>query len=112
MHGLGILTRLIKLFITPYKEENKKEEYAKHKKERYEIAEDIRYINFSGDYDKFDQCTEKNKASERHKGTLKYLTKKWDIPKEEYEEADVDLLKIYDSNSKEQGVVFLKNKPK
>ena len=54
MHGLGILTRLIKLFITPYKEENKKEEYAKHKKERYEIAEDIRYINFSGDYDKFD----------------------------------------------------------
>ena len=43
----------------------------------------IRYINFSGYYDKFDECKEKTKAIARHRGKLKYLTKEVDIPTED-----------------------------
>ena len=31
------------------------------------------YIKFSGDYKKFDEWKEKNKAISRHKGIMKYL---------------------------------------
>ena len=40
----------------------------------------IGYINFIGDYDNFDQRKEKKKATARHKGILKYLTKELEIP--------------------------------
>ena len=40
----------------------------------------IRYINFSGYYDKFDEWKENTKAVYRHKGILKYLTKEVEIP--------------------------------
>ena len=49
------------------------------KEEIYEMAGSIRYIKFSGDYDKFDEWKDNAKAISRHKGILKYLTKKWDI---------------------------------
>ena len=39
----------------------------------------IRYIKFSGDYDKFDGWKWNTKATSRHKGILKYLTKGVDI---------------------------------
>ena len=37
------------------------------------------YINFIGDYDKFDECKEKTRAIARHNGILKYLIKEVDI---------------------------------
>ena len=43
---------------------------------------------------------EKTKSIESHKGILKYLTIKWEIPKEEHSEDDEDLLKIYEGNIK------------
>ena len=45
-----------------------------------EIYGAIRYINFSGDYEKFYEWKEKTKAITRHKGILKYLTKEVYIP--------------------------------
>ena len=46
------------------------------------MVEAIRYIKFSGDYDKFDEWKENTKAIARHKGILKYLKKEVDIPTE------------------------------
>ena len=48
----------------------------------------IRYIKFSGDYDKFDEWKENTKAIFRHKGILKYMTKEVEIPKEYEAEND------------------------
>ena len=36
------------------------------KYEREEMGGSIRYIKFSGDYDKFDKCKEKTKSIARH----------------------------------------------
>ena len=44
-----------------------------------EIYGAIRYINFSGDYEKFYEWKEKTKNIARHKGILKYLTKEVEI---------------------------------
>ena len=52
------------------------------KEEREEMAGAIRYIKFSGDYDKFYEWKEKIKEITSHKGTLKYLTKEVYIPTE------------------------------
>ena len=60
----------------------------------------IRYINFSGYYDKFDEWKEKTKAIARHKGILKCLTKEWEIPKEEDADYAPYLLNIYEGNNK------------
>ena len=46
------------------------------KEEQDEMAEAIRYTNFSGYYDNFDECKDNTKAIERHKEILNYLTKK------------------------------------
>ena len=54
------------------------------------MAGAIRYIKFSGYYDKFGEWKEKTKAITRHNGILKYLTKEWEIPKEEDSEDDSD----------------------
>ena len=62
------------------------------------MAGAIRYINFSGDYDKFDECKQKTKAIARHKVLLKYLTKEWYIPTQEYAETDEYKLNIYEGN--------------
>ena len=70
------------------------------KDERDDMAEAIRYINFSGDYYKFDECKEKTKAMSRNKGILKYLTIKLEIPTEDEEDNDEDKMKIYEGNSK------------
>ena len=67
----------------------------------------IRYIKFSGDYDKFDERKENNKAIARNKGILKYLTKEWDITTEEDSETDGDKLKIYEGNSKAQDFLII-----
>ena len=40
----------------------------------------IRYIQFSGDYDKFYEWKEKTKEISRQKGIRKYLTKEVEIP--------------------------------
>ena len=52
----------------------------------------IRYIKFSGDYDKFDEWKQKTNAISRYKGIFKYLTKEYETPKEEDEEDDSNLL--------------------
>ena len=44
---------------------------------------DIRYIKFSGNYDKFDEWKENTKVISIHKGTLKYLTREVEIPNED-----------------------------
>ena len=77
------------------------------KEERYEMAGDIRYIKFSGDYENFDEWKENTKAISRHKGILKYLTKKWDILKEEDAEHDEDLLKDTRCSQKKMSQLFL-----
>ena len=74
------------------------------KEEREGMSGAIRYIKFSGDYDKFDQCKEKTKAIDRHKGILKYLTKEVDIPIEDEAENDEERMKIYEE--KIQGMGF------
>ena len=40
----------------------------------------IRYINFSGDYENFDEWKENNKEIPSHKEILNYLTKECEIP--------------------------------
>ena len=45
------------------------------------MAGAIRYIKFSGDYDKFDEWKDKTKSIASHKGILKYLKNKLDIAK-------------------------------
>ena len=47
------------------------------KEERYDMSGSIRYIKFSGDYEKIDDRKKKTKAIAGHKGILKYLTKEW-----------------------------------
>ena len=71
------------------------------------MAGAIRYIKFSGDYEKFDEGKEKNKAITRHKGTIKYLTKEVYIPTEEESENDEDKMKIYEGNSKAQYLLII-----
>ena len=44
------------------------------KEEREDMAVAIRYIKFSGNYNRFDEWKEKTKAVAIHKGILKYLT--------------------------------------
>ena len=68
--------------------------------EREDMARFIRYINISGDYEKFDQWKENNKEIARHKGILKYLTKEVEILTEEEAENGQDRMKIYEGNSK------------
>ena len=70
------------------------------KEERDDMPGDIRYIKFSGDYDKFDECKESTNSISIHKGILKNITKKWGVPKEEDSEDNADLLKIYEWNRK------------
>ena len=53
------------------------------KEERYYMTDPIKYIKFSGYYDKFDEWKENTKAILGHKGIINYLTKKWGISKEE-----------------------------
>ena len=65
------------------------------KDEREEMSGAITYINFSGDYDKFDECKEKTKEISRHKGILKYLTKEIEIPTEYEAENDEEKMNIY-----------------
>ena len=48
----------------------------------------IRYIKFSGYYDKFDEWKDTTNAIARRKGILKYLTKELKITNEEYAEVD------------------------
>ena len=72
----------------PTRKRRRKKKISSIKEERDEMAGNIRYIKFSGDYYKFDEWKEKTKAIARHKGILKYLTNKWDIPKED----DTDIL--------------------
>ena len=43
--------------------------------ERYDMAGAIRYIKFSGDYEKFYGWKENTKAVAGHNGILKYLKK-------------------------------------
>ena len=59
------------------------------------MARFIRYIKFSGDYDKFDAFKENTNSISRHKGTLKYLTKDVEIPAEDEAENYEDKIKIY-----------------
>ena len=60
----------------------------------------IRYIKFSGDYEKFYYWKENNKSIARHKGIPKYLTKQWYTATEEDAETDEDKIKIYGGKSK------------
>ena len=53
-----------------------------------EISGAIRYIKFSGDYDKFDECKEQTKAIFIHKGVLKYLTEEVETSTEDKAEND------------------------
>ena len=59
----------------------------------------IRYIKFSGYYDKFDDWRLNTKAISRHKGILKYLKKEEEITTEEEVENDEYKMKIYEGNS-------------
>ena len=52
----GILTYLIKQLVTTYKQ---KKNMSSNKEEKYEVAEFIRYIRFSGDDEKFYERKEK-----------------------------------------------------
>ena len=60
----------------------------------------IRYIKFSGEYEKFDYWKENTKAISVHKCILKYLTKQVEIPTEDEADTDEDEMKIYEGNSK------------
>ena len=51
------------------------------KDQRYDMEDTIKCIKFSGDKEIFDEWKENNKEISRQKEILKYLTKKWDIPK-------------------------------
>ena len=51
------------------------------KDQRYDMEDTIKFIKFSGDKEIFDEWKENNKEISRQKEILKYLTKKWDIPK-------------------------------
>ena len=53
----------------------KKKKMSSIKYEKYEMAGAIRYINFSGDYDKFYEWKENTKSIARHMNILKYLIK-------------------------------------
>ena len=53
------------------------------KDEREEMVGAIRYIKFSGDYDKFYEWNKNTNTIARHKGILKYLIKEVEIPTED-----------------------------
>ena len=59
----------------------------------------IRYIKFSVDYDQFDERKDK-KGNCKTQGYIEVLKKEWEIPIEEDEENNEDILKIYEGNSK------------
>ena len=67
---------------------------------REDKAGAIRYIKFSGKYNKFHEWKEKIKAIARHKGILQYLTKEVEIPPEDKAENDEEKMKINEGNSK------------
>ena len=92
-----ILTHLIKRLFTSYKIKNK---LSSIKDEINDMAGAIRYINFSGDYEIFDERKEKTKAIYGHKGIIKYLTKEVEIPTEDEAENYEDKIKIYEGKSK------------
>ena len=48
---------------------------------RYDMEGIIKYIKFSGDKENFDEWKENTKEISGQKEIIKYLTKKWDIPK-------------------------------
>ena len=50
------------------------------KEERDDVAGAMRWIKFSGNYDKFDERKEKANEISKHKVILNYITKKWNIP--------------------------------
>ena len=93
---MGILTRLIKRLINPKYKKMK----PSPREEREEMSGAIRYINFSGDYENFDEWKENTKAIFRHKGILKYLTKEVEPPTEDETENDEEKMKINEGNSK------------
>ena len=64
------------------------------------MAGDIRYIKFSGDYEKFDEWKNNTKAISRHKGILKYLTKQREIPTKEDTETEKDKINIHEIKCK------------
>ena len=70
----------------------------KYERDQMNVA--IRYIKFSGDYNKFGEWKENTKSIARHKGILKYLTNQWEITSEEDAEDYKDKLKIIEGNSK------------
>ena len=63
------------------------------------MAGSIRYIKFSGEYDKFDDWKDKTKEIDRQMA-LKKTTKELEIPTEDEEDNDEDKMKIYEGNSK------------
>ena len=62
------------------------------KDERYDMSGAIRYIKFSGDYNKFGECKKKTEAIFRHEGILKCLTKELAIPIEDESDKDEEKL--------------------
>ena len=64
------------------------------------MAGAIRYIKFSGYYDKFDEWKEKTKAISRYKAILKYLKKEAEMITEYGAENDKEKMKIYEGNPK------------
>ena len=64
------------------------------------MAGAIRYIKFSGYYDKLYEWRQKTNAISRHKEILKYPTKEVHIPTEYVAENDEENMKIYVGNSK------------
>ena len=71
------------------------------------MAGAIRYIKFSGDYDKFDWWKEKTKEIARYKGIRKNLTRDWKVTIEEYDEDEYDLMMIYEGNRKAWGFLII-----
>ena len=61
------------------------------------------YINFSGDYEKFDEWKNKTKSIVSHKGIMKYLTKKLLITTEEDAETYEYKLNINERKSEAWG---------
>ena len=71
------------------------------------MAVAIRYIKYSGDYENVFEWGKKIKEIARHKGTLKYLKKKVDIPTEDASDKDGDKVNIYEYKSKAWDLIII-----
>ena len=78
------------------------------KDEIYEVDGAIRYIKFSGDYEKFYQWKENKKSITRHKGILKCMIKQVEIPTRDEADNDEDRMQIYEGKFKVQDFLIIR----